>query len=241
MSELYNVGEGEIILVDFDGVLVDTQTEVDRIFREVANCEISPEWNDYLANDMDWDTLLRNAKIIGNGFDVLKELLEEKRKTYILTRTFSDREIQSKTAFADSLGFPAKLVLNCPGRKPKEECVFPNKDRILVEDSIENAMSWKKNTGTEILFRPDKEYVDQIMQIKKGLTEYDEQRIEAFVKANNLDRLTRKEELKEFRKYLIALGDVRRLNQISSMQDITYTSEEINFTNDLSTLTKIRK
>ena len=238
MSELFNVDNLDAILVDFDGVLVDTQTEVDKRFR-MFNCIISPEWNKYLAN-MDWDELLEQANIIGNGFEVLNKLVEQGKNPYIYTRTFSESESKSKIKFAKSQGFPENKFIICPGRIPKDKLIIPRKNIVLVEDSIENAMGWKNKSGIEILFRPDKSYVDQMMKLKNGITEYDEQSIEAFVRTNSLDRLTRKEELKEFRKYLIALGEVRRLNQISSMQDMTYKPEEINYTNDLSVLTRIR-
>jgi hypothetical protein len=68
------------IYIDFDGVILNTQVEIDKKYYEHGGV-IDESWNKVLENEIDWKKLLGDSKVIGNSLEVLKELYNQGQKT----------------------------------------------------------------------------------------------------------------------------------------------------------------
>ncbi|MBP5683840.1 MAG: hypothetical protein J6X02_01115 [Bacilli bacterium] len=139
----------EEFYIDFDGVIMDTQGDTDRLFMEYGGDIKNPAWNEYLRC-REWANYLLTCKEIDNSIDVLKELYKLKKRVYILSRVFSVNEARDKTLFLRDKGVYQDFIA-VPGRISKSKVVIPNKSRLLVDDSNDNVIDWRNNKGSAIL------------------------------------------------------------------------------------------
>ena len=140
----------EEVYIDFDGVIVDTQTKIDYYFSLFDN-KITPEWNKFLAN-INWKMdVLSSAKEINNAFEILRELYKIKKNIYILSRVFSLSEYKDKLLYLRDNGIYINVIPS-PGRIEKSRVVIPSQDRVLIDDSKSNIKNWIDNDGRGVYF-----------------------------------------------------------------------------------------
>lgn len=138
------------IYIDFDGVIVDSQKQIDYFFRLFGN-KITEDWNRFLKN-LNWEKeVLPNVNEINNSFSILKELYKMKKDVYIFSRVFSINEAQDKIKYLEDKGIKISFI-SSPGRLDKSKIVIPNKSKILIDDSKDNVMNWINNSGYGIYF-----------------------------------------------------------------------------------------
>ena len=131
--------------IDFDGVIMNTQDKIDEFFWFFNYDCTDPYWNELLAN-IDWNWLLEQCNEINNSIEKLKELLEQGKKAYILSRVFSQEDADAKEAYLRRRGVNIK-VIPVFGRVPKSSIIKPEPYRLLIDDSIDNINDWEQNGG----------------------------------------------------------------------------------------------
>ena len=140
--------KNEEFYIDFDGVIVDTQKQIDYLFELYGSDINSVTWNNFLRN-LDWENILNNSKEIDNSLDVLRELYKLKKEVYILSRVFSTNEVQRKIEYLRDNKVYTDFI-TVPERMNKSSVVIPNPNRLLVDDSEGNINDWKKNNGNTL-------------------------------------------------------------------------------------------
>jgi hypothetical protein len=140
----------EEFYIDFDGVIMDTQGETDRLFALYGSDTKNPAWNEYLRC-RDWAKYLLTCKEIDKSIDVLKELYKLKKRVYILSSVFSTNEARDKIEFLRDNGVYQDFIA-VPERFNKSKVVIPNKSRLLVDDSARNIVDWRNSNGEAIWF-----------------------------------------------------------------------------------------
>ncbi len=227
------------IYIDFDGVILNTQVEIDKKYYEHGGV-IDESWNKVLENEIDWKKLLGDSKVIGNSLEVLKELYNQGQKTYIFSRVFSLGEAQEKINYLRDNNVLTDFII-CPKRARKSEVIIPNKNRILVEDSTSNAMDWKNNGGLELFFTKDISKLNQILELRKYVDykqlEYDNYfaYLQNLVNNLNIGEFTVSDDTK---KDLICLKNICNLNNIEILEQLEDNDNTLNYCNDLSILVK---
>ena len=230
------------LYIDFDGVILDTQVEIDKLY-EAHGGVINDAWNNFLANDIDWHKLLNDSKVIDDSLDILRILYNEGRKSYIFSRVFSLREAQEKINYLRDHNVKTDFVI-CPGRKNKSEIIIPNTNKLLLEDSNSNVIDWKKNNGSELLFTKNINNLERILELRKYIDytklNYDNYLI--YLK-NVIDNLDIKNYVvtEDTKKDLIALKNIVKLNKVSYLEQICNDSDTLNYCDNLMVLAKKTK
>lgn len=141
------------IYIDFDGVIVDSQSQIDYFFRLFGN-KITEEWNEFLKN-LNWEKeVLPNCNEINNSFSILKELYKLKKEVYIFSRVFSLNEASAKIKYLEEKGIRISFI-SSPGRLKKSNVVMPDKSKILIDDSKDNILDWINNNGQGFYYTND--------------------------------------------------------------------------------------
>ncbi len=137
-----------MIYIDFDGVILDTEEELFREWRKNPNRHLLPEKTkiDYIAN-ADWDSILHNSKPLNNSLHYLSEMDD---KSVILTKIHSLAEGTAKINWIKENGIKQNVTL-VPYNVKKSD-VVDAKGNILIDDCIKNLDEWEEKGGTGILF-----------------------------------------------------------------------------------------
>ena len=230
----------EEYFIDFDGVILDTQVEIDRLFYEHGGV-INEDWDKFLKYEIDWERLLNDSKVIDDSLNILKTLYKNDKKVSVFSRVFSLREAQSKLTYLRDNNVLVDFVI-CPGRTRKSEVIVPNINRFLVEDSISNAMDWKDNNGVELFFTKKIEVLKQLLKLVKYV-EYDRLESKDYLDylrslVNSIDGLKDLTVSDDTKKEVIALKNITNLNNIELLDEIDYNYDTFNYCNNLSVLTK---
>ena len=147
------------VYIDFDGVILDTQTY---ITSEKANYP-NLSWPEYVKI-INWHELIKKSCDINDAIKILRSL-NKKENIYILTRIHSFDEANEKILFLRSNKIYLPVIVTPPNNS-KEMVVCPNNGDVLVDDYIENLKTWIKSGGYGILF-DNKEIHEEIKNIEK--------------------------------------------------------------------------
>jgi len=137
--------------IDFDGVIVDSQDLIDDIFAYYDCPSSDPYWN-YILTIIDWEALLNRCNEIGNAFEILREVERRGIKAYILSRVFTGEEALDKQNYLRSKGITLPFI-PVYKREKKSNIIRPSKNKVLIDDGIDNVNDWDKNGGKAILFQ----------------------------------------------------------------------------------------
>lgn len=147
-----------IIYVDLDGVIVNTSKYIreeltkkrDKIkYREI--CESFP-----------WDLFLKKCTEINNSFECLKKI-SQKYKVVILTHIYSDFEAIEKKKYIESK-LPGTIVITVPKNIKKDKYVEA-KNNILIDDYLNNIISWNNAGGYGIYFNENDDRENSIVRL----------------------------------------------------------------------------
>ena len=133
------------VYIDFDGVILDTQTYITREKENYPDLS----WPEYVKI-INWHELIKKSSDINDAIKILK-LLNKKENIYILTRINSFNEANEKILFLRSNRIDLPVIIT-PPYISKEMVVCPNNGDVLVDDYIENLKTWIIAGGYGILF-----------------------------------------------------------------------------------------
>ena len=133
--------------IDFDGVLLDTEKELFKEYHELKNKGIDITRERYLI-EKDWEIWLKQANIIGDSLEILKENFE--KDFSILTTIHSFNEGKAKIDYLRKNGVKDNVIL-VPYICKKHEVVDP-KGNVLVDDYGGNLIGWQASGGVAIRF-----------------------------------------------------------------------------------------
>ena len=137
------------IYIDFDGVILDTDTTIDNI---ISDKNIDKK--EYIKT-CDWDNLLNNTDIINNS---LKYLKESKKDINLLSKISTLEEGIGKVKYLKDNGIDMNIHL-VPTKISKSDIVDP-KGNILIDDKVYNLDEWKSKGGIPIFFNKANNDID---------------------------------------------------------------------------------
>ena len=153
-------------LVDFDGVILDSQDRFKSVMKDNNNLY---DWMEYLAS-IEWYSFLRECNEIDESLSVLQELQRYKKLKAILTAIHSFKEGQEKLIFLREKRIEVPIIYTLPNQR-KSEVIIPKPGLILVDDKISRVNEWIKDGGEALLFNPNlkKDEEGKIRTLKKLL------------------------------------------------------------------------
>ncbi len=154
---------GEILLADVDGVLLNSQERFNQVLKKENSVE---EWHDYLTS-INWDEFLHECEFIPHALEVFQELEELKILRGFITKIHSLEEGREKGYFLREHNFHVPLYLVPPDQR-KSVIYVPNRKVILLDDKESNYEEWEEDGGKSILFN-DKEMITEKRYVKSLL------------------------------------------------------------------------
>ncbi len=142
--------DGDILLADFDGVLLDSQKKHNEIMGAETDFYL---WMEYL-NSIDWHTFLRNCNEIEGAFDTFLELQKLNILKGFITRIHSFDEGKEKVMILRDSGLYVPIYYALP-MQPKSLVYKPNKNTYILDDDPANNKDWEKNGGKALLYNPN--------------------------------------------------------------------------------------
>ena len=133
------------IYVDFDGVILDTDSIIDKEYSKCKNITRG----DFVKN-YDWFSLVHRALQIN---DSLNNLRNTKYETFILSKVSSLNEGIAKVNFLRDNEVNVNIHL-VPTSISKSDMVNPE-GNILIDDKVYNLDEWVKNGGIGLFFNKD--------------------------------------------------------------------------------------
>ncbi len=143
----------EKYLIDFDGVVLDSQSKFDEVMK--GNTKLS-DWSQYL-NSINWHEFYKTCDEIDNAFDTLKKLQSLQKLKAILTSIHSFDEGKEKTFLLREQGIDVPVIFALPDQW-KSSVYPPSKEDVLIDDKEKNCFDFENAGGKALLFRPKNYY-----------------------------------------------------------------------------------
>ena len=159
-SKKVNSMQKNKILIDFDGVIFDTEKRVVDMKKSHPNMT----WNEFF-DKLDWFKLLQESNIINNSINYILDTQDSNNQIAILTKIHTLVEMQAKVKALRSRGIEVPILFVPPHVK-KSQVYLPNNEEILIDDSLKNLVDWKQNGGTSIYFNEELVCIPQFKTIK---------------------------------------------------------------------------
>lgn len=137
------------IYIDFDGVILDTDTTIDNIIKAS-----SIDKKEYIRS-CDWDNLLNNTDVIN---DSIKYLRESKLDINLLSKISTLEEEIAKVRYLRDNGVDMNIHL-VPTKISKSDIVSAE-GNILIDDKVYNLDEWSTKGGIPIFFNKDNDNID---------------------------------------------------------------------------------
>lgn len=141
--------EEERYLIDFDGVILDSQDRFKSVMKDNDNLY---DWIEYLAS-IEWYSFLRDCNEIDESITSLKELQYQNRLEGIITAIHSFKEGEQKLIYLREKEIEVPVIYTLPNQR-KSEVYIPKPYIILVDDKIKNYRNWIEDGGNALLFDP---------------------------------------------------------------------------------------
>ena len=136
------------VYVDFDGVLLDTDSVIDKEF------DGNGERRDFVKN-YDWFKLMRDDLIINNALDYINN---SKYEVSLLSKISSMCEGQAKIKYLRNKD--VKIDINLVPTLINKCDVVSAYGNVLIDDKIVNLDSWSNSGGISIYFNKDSKDTD---------------------------------------------------------------------------------
>ena len=155
---------GEEYLIDFDGVILDSQERFQSVMKSNTNFY---DWMEYLSS-IKWYSFLRECNEIDDSLSVLKRLQYLERLKGIITVIHSFEEGAEKLAFLREQSIYVPIIYTLPHQK-KSDVYVPKPHTILVDDKKGNCLDWEQAGGKALLFdtKLEQEEKGKIRTLKK--------------------------------------------------------------------------
>ena len=122
-------------IIDFDGVVLDSQTKFDENMKGNTNfCD----WNEYL-NSIEWREFYRSCNEIDDAFSTLTKLHYLKKLKAILTTIHSFNEGQEKSIILREKGVHVPVVFVLPNQC--KSFIYPSEAGVILVDDLNNLIS----------------------------------------------------------------------------------------------------
>lgn len=153
-----------MIYIDFDGVILDTETLLFEEWRKNLERHLLPEIVKikYIQNS-NWNYIINNSNIINDSIYYLKQM--NPTKSFILTKIHSQKEGEEKVIWLRKNQVLQPVIL-VPYHLKKTDIAF-SKDNILIDDCLKNLKEWKEAGGKPIFFDIDDDNYDSWQQPNK--------------------------------------------------------------------------
>lgn len=142
------------IYVDFDGVILDTETHLFDEYHILKQSNKNLTGLEYLQN-FNWKKHIEESAEINNAIKILEEL---KLDISILTKVCSLQEANAKIEFFKQLHFN-KPIITVPIDSKKCDIVDA-RGNLLIDDTVHNLDDWTNAGGKAIYFNKDNMDVD---------------------------------------------------------------------------------
>ena len=142
------------IYVDFDGVIMDTETHLFYDFEKLKKQGIVKDDMEYLKM-FDWEKHLNRSDIIKNSIEILNRV---KLDVAILGKVITLKEKEEKLKLLKDHNFN-KPAIFIPFDCKKSEMVNAV-GNILIDDTVHNLDDWEKESGIPIYFNKDDNLID---------------------------------------------------------------------------------
>ena len=136
------------VYVDFDGVLLDTDSVIDKEF------DGNGERREFVKN-YDWFKLMRDDLIINNALDYINN---SKYEVSLLSKISSMCEGQAKIKYLRNKG--VNIDINLVPTLINKCDVVSAYGNVLIDDKIVNLDSWSNSGGISIYFNKDSKDTD---------------------------------------------------------------------------------
>lgn len=136
------------VYVDFDGVLLDTDSVIDKEF------DGNGERRDFVKN-YDWFKLMRDDLVINNALDYINN---SKYEVSLLSKISSMCEGQAKIKYLRNKG--VNIDINLVPTLINKCDVVSAYGNVLIDDKIVNLDSWSNSGGISIYFNKDSKDTD---------------------------------------------------------------------------------
>lgn len=136
------------VYVDFDGVLLDTDSVIDKEF------DGNGERREFVKN-YDWFKLMRDDLIINNALDYINN---SKYEVSLLSKISSMCEGQAKIKYLRNKG--VNIDINLVPTLINKCDVVSAYGNVLIDDKIVNLNSWSNSGGISIYFNKDSKDTD---------------------------------------------------------------------------------
>lgn len=136
------------VYVDFDGVLLDTDSVIDKEF------DGNGERREFVKN-YDWFKLMRDDLVINNALDYINN---SKYEVSLLSKISSMCEGQAKIKYLRNKG--VKIDINLVPTLINKCDVVNAYGNVLIDDKIVNLDCWSNSGGISIYFNKDSKDTD---------------------------------------------------------------------------------
>ena len=133
-------------LIDFDGVILDTQDRFDEYIKNHPDTS----WSEFLTS-LDWESFLKESEEICDSLTILREVQDRGVVAGILTKVHSLFEASCKVKFLRESGITVPVMI-VPIGNSKSEVYYPNEGEVLIDDYIKNIEDFIAHGGDGILF-----------------------------------------------------------------------------------------
>lgn len=144
------------IYIDCDGVILDSDKRLSEMKAKAGFGQHTKEayyqYFNYAEDHLEeWDYILKEADQINNSVDIIKELENLKKRIVILTKIHSLHEMKIKFEVLRNKWNITSDIVFVPPYSSKASVVNPE-NNILIDDLIENIISWNEAGGEGVLF-----------------------------------------------------------------------------------------
>lgn len=138
---------GDVLLADFDGVLLDSQERHNQIMGTETDFDL---WMEYL-NSINWHEFLKNCNEIDGAVETFLELQKLHILKGFITRIHSFDEGYEKCLFLRAVGLYVPIYYVLP-KQFKSAVYIPCENTVLLDDDLSNTAEWESSGGKSILY-----------------------------------------------------------------------------------------
>ena len=133
------MSNNDIIFIDLDGVILDTEKII--LNKKEENNTLS--WDEFFEC-LNWEMVLSNASQINDSIEILKKAQKFRNDLIILTKCHTLKEMQEKVK---ALRYNREITIPI--------MYLPMNREILIDDSQKNIVNWEAAGGIGLLFDND--------------------------------------------------------------------------------------
>ena len=144
------------IYVDFDGVIMDTETHLFDDYEAMLKDGIVKNDREYMAL-FDWEEHLRKSDVIADSIEILKRI---RCDVSILGKVCTEKEKNAKLKLLRSHDFNKPIIFVPFETKKCDSPLVEVYGNVLIDDTVHNLDDWEKKEGVQIYFNKENSLID---------------------------------------------------------------------------------